>query len=1042
VPTLRGCGSYMFNALHTELLWRNAVSAIPLAILVAATCRWLPCRPATRHALWMMVLLWMVLPPVLPSLDITHGAGDSAAVTPTSPNELPSADGPQPREAQHEVVAKRFTSTVRADRHAPPNLLGELRTGSPKLMERAPRAKTGYLALRHGGLPAESSTPDSTDRPRTEENVGGATIAESKLVSRATRRPIAPNPDFPRAASPELKRPSAPMRKAPAPEADHATKTAGSSKQRETGVAATTPPPGVVVASRDASPFRAWAAALIAVRDAVGSVPPFPAHLWLFGLITLVLVKAGAILRFCSALGNAAPAPESVVSLVTEVARKMGLNRPPHAFMVDRQVSPMVWCGWRPRLLLPVELWAQFDDAGRRAVLCHELAHLKRRDHWVSWVSASIGGIYWWHPVVWWVRRRLHAEAELCCDAWVTWLLPRDRRAYAEALLTTKRYVSEQRFHAPAMGIGVTTGRAGLFSRRIRMVMTRNLRPRLSVSGLLLASTLAMVGWAAAPARSCPKDQEASKVKGVAIAGAAEARCGGCDKSSPCKLCASLCKGVNCASAATCTKSCDGKPCKTCERSRCAQSTGFTSASTFERYMAGRGQGDPAVGYVLAGSGGDEQLEERLARLEERLERLAERLGNPDEGRMDPGPRRAPRVERAPRAPRGLRAPRMGRKPLDTPDFIGKGEAIVRAYHVSSGKLAALVELMARQDVPILIRPRDDAIEVHGTDAQHAAFADFVNLIDAQEEVVEYHVPPGRLEALTQLMSRADVPVLISPGDDRIKVHGTALELDIFRRFVDIIAPDAHFHSSARPNDWEPAKPGFTDDDGPDVTFIERKVKREEKSQKNRAKTMKKREQRAGGSGHEIQIERAAEVLGRERIAQLLDRLASTLDDARVGEIIQKVASVATERDAVRCEGHRREIEADAAEIEEMALVAQQRAREHEGHARQLEREARQMDLAAQQIELEVERMASAAESVEAEQRAALLAEAETLAAEARAMQSGIQTLEGEADSAEGTVDSLEEQAEAYAETADALRETVQALIEWATAQAGEGQQP
>ncbi len=56
----------IWAALPTDLLWRTALAAIPLALLVAVVARLLPCRPATRHTLWLVVLLWLVAAPFLP----------------------------------------------------------------------------------------------------------------------------------------------------------------------------------------------------------------------------------------------------------------------------------------------------------------------------------------------------------------------------------------------------------------------------------------------------------------------------------------------------------------------------------------------------------------------------------------------------------------------------------------------------------------------------------------------------------------------------------------------------------------------------------------------------------------------------------------------------------------------------------------------------------------------------------------------------------------------------------------------------------------
>ena len=45
-----------------ESLWLNAITAIPLVIIVVAVCKWTPCRPSTRHFLWLLVLMLLVIP--------------------------------------------------------------------------------------------------------------------------------------------------------------------------------------------------------------------------------------------------------------------------------------------------------------------------------------------------------------------------------------------------------------------------------------------------------------------------------------------------------------------------------------------------------------------------------------------------------------------------------------------------------------------------------------------------------------------------------------------------------------------------------------------------------------------------------------------------------------------------------------------------------------------------------------------------------------------------------------------------------------------
>ncbi len=76
---------------------------------------------------------------------------------------------------------------------------------------------------------------------------------------------------------------------------------------------------------------------------------------------------------------------------------------------------PMTFGTRQPAIVIP----AGADDwpAGRRrAVLLHETAHVARHDCLVQTLAAVACAIYWVHPMVWWIARRLRVERELACD--------------------------------------------------------------------------------------------------------------------------------------------------------------------------------------------------------------------------------------------------------------------------------------------------------------------------------------------------------------------------------------------------------------------------------------------------------------------------------------------------------------------------------------------------------------------------------------------------------------------------------------------------
>lgn len=87
----------------------------------------------------------------------------------------------------------------------------------------------------------------------------------------------------------------------------------------------------------------------------------------------------------------------------------------------------------RPRILLP-PAWRTWDQSMLSAVLRHEQAHVDRRDQLTNYIVELNRCIYWFHPLAWFVRRRVAWLAERCCDGQVV-LATGDRAAYAAHLV-------------------------------------------------------------------------------------------------------------------------------------------------------------------------------------------------------------------------------------------------------------------------------------------------------------------------------------------------------------------------------------------------------------------------------------------------------------------------------------------------------------------------------------------------------------------------------------------------------------------------------
>ena len=227
---------------------------------------------------------------------------------------------------------------------------------------------------------------------------------------------------------------------------------------------------------------------------------PFSRALLIAWLTVSAVIAAGQlvrIVRFRRRLRGALPAPDFLIDEADRIGRWLGV-RVPDLLVVDEVGTPMLWCLGRPQLLLPTHLVKTLPLERWRGILTHELAHLRRSDQWVSRLELAAGLIWWWNPLYWLTRARLDAEAELACDAWVVWALPKDRLTYAEVLFDICSTLSLAKPLAPALSVA---GSGRFFERRLTMILHNDVPCRLSPLSFIGACLLvlcALPTWSAA----------------------------------------------------------------------------------------------------------------------------------------------------------------------------------------------------------------------------------------------------------------------------------------------------------------------------------------------------------------------------------------------------------------------------------------------------------------------------------------------------------------------------------------------------------------
>ena len=154
---------------------------------------------------------------------------------------------------------------------------------------------------------------------------------------------------------------------------------------------------------------------------------------------------------------------------------------------VPRLAQPVTFGVWAPVILLPTSVREQPADI-QRAILAHELWHVRRRDWLWTVLEELTRAALWFHPPAWMLLSRIQAAREEVVDE-LTVLTTGSRRTYVNALLT---YADNTRWFA-----------ATAFARRRHLVQRLVLiskeavmsGKRIVASGAALTAIVLATGW-------------------------------------------------------------------------------------------------------------------------------------------------------------------------------------------------------------------------------------------------------------------------------------------------------------------------------------------------------------------------------------------------------------------------------------------------------------------------------------------------------------------------------------------------------------------
>jgi beta-lactamase regulating signal transducer with metallopeptidase domain len=140
--------------------------------------------------------------------------------------------------------------------------------------------------------------------------------------------------------------------------------------------------------------------------------------------------------------------------------------------------TPVTIGVFAPKILLP-SAWKLWPETKLRAVLAHELAHVRRRDPLIALLARLNLCLFWFHPVAWWLEKQLATTAEHACDD-VGLRVMGEKRRYAEVLLDMAEAVRRAGGRLSWDGVGVHG--TGLLGQRIDRVLRGELFREVSMT--------------------------------------------------------------------------------------------------------------------------------------------------------------------------------------------------------------------------------------------------------------------------------------------------------------------------------------------------------------------------------------------------------------------------------------------------------------------------------------------------------------------------------------------------------------------------------
>lgn len=141
-------------------------------------------------------------------------------------------------------------------------------------------------------------------------------------------------------------------------------------------------------------------------------------HLWLAGTMAMLVLRFGGAWRLLRRMENepCRPLPPDWQLCFDQLRCALEIERAVLVRLAEHVVAPFTARMVRPVIWLSGALLTQLPIAQVKALLAHELAHIRRLDWLWNGFQCVIESLLFYHPGMWWLSRRIREDREQACD--------------------------------------------------------------------------------------------------------------------------------------------------------------------------------------------------------------------------------------------------------------------------------------------------------------------------------------------------------------------------------------------------------------------------------------------------------------------------------------------------------------------------------------------------------------------------------------------------------------------------------------------------